>query len=147
MSLDLLALFTNVPFDILIDHLINAASSGILLPLIPIDRFCELVKLCVDAITFTFNGDVYQQKFGVSRGSPLSPILANLCMKFLEKNHIQSLSDHIKPIFWVHYMDHISNLYNHDDRSFNQFLNSIDNLTPTIKFTSNYLDYLYDYQD
>ena len=140
ISLDVTALFTNVPLDFVIDNLKDAASSGIFLPPIPIDKFCELVRLCVNATIFTYSGDVYQQRFGVAMGSPLSPILANLCMEFLERNHVNSLPNHIKPIFWVRYVDDIFVIYNHDDTCFNLFLNSINNFIPTIKFTVEYED-------
>ena len=135
ISLDVTALFTNVPLEFVLDNLKHAATSGIFSPPIPIAKFCELIKLCVDATIFVFDGEVYQQKFGVAMGSPLSPILANLCMEFLERNYIQVLPDNIKPILWVRYVDDIFIIYQHDEASLNRFLTTINNLLPTIKFT------------
>ena len=68
-------------------------------------------------------------------GSPLSPILANLCMEFLEKNFIQSLPDDIRPIVWVRYVDDIFIIYQHSDTSLDIFLESVNGFLPSIKFT------------
>ena len=68
-------------------------------------------------------------------GSPLSPIIANLCMEFLERDYILSLPTDIKPLFWVRYVDDIFIIYQHDDDTLNQFLHTVNNFLPTIKFT------------
>ena len=138
MSLDVTALFTNVPLEFVLDNLKDAASTGVFAPPIHINKFCELIKLCVDATYFVFDDLVYQQKFGVAMGSPLSPILANLCMEFIEKNYIQSLPDEIKPKFWVRYVDDIFIIFQQNETAFNSFLTSINNILPTIKFTVEY---------
>ena len=138
MSLDVTSLFTNVPLDFVLNNLKEASDSGIFTPPIPIDLFCDLIRLCVDATIFTFDDKIYKQKFGVAMGSPLSPILANLCLEFIEKNHIQSLPDNIKPLFYVRYVDDIFIIYKHDDHSFNTFLDTINSIIPSIKFTVEY---------
>ena len=135
ISLDVTALFTNVPIDFVIDNLKRAAHNNIFEPPIPIDQFCELVRLCVDATIFTFEGEVYKQKFGVAMGSPLSPIFANLCLEFIEEYHIKNLPDDIKPFIWVRYVDDIFIIYQHDLEAFNKLISEINNILPTIKFT------------
>ena len=92
----------------------------------------------MESTIFTFDGTVYKQKFGVAMGSPLSPILANLCMEFLEKMYVQTLPDDIRAIFWVRYVDDIFIIYQHGDEKFIEFLNFINNLIPSIKFTVEY---------
>ena len=135
ISLDVTALFTNVPIDFVLDNLKRAADSNIFQPPIPIEQFCDLVRLCVDATIFTFEGQVYKQKFGVAMGSPLSPILANLCLEFMEEYHIKPLPEDIKPFIWVRYVDDIFIIYQHDLDAFNNFLHEINSILPTIKFT------------
>ena len=135
VSLDVTALFTNVPIEFVIDNLKRVANTNIFEPPIPIEQFCELLKLCVDATIFAFEGQVYKQRFGVAMGSPLSPILANLCLEFIEEYYIKLLPDNIKPVFWVRYVDDIFIIYQHDVEAFNSLLNEINNIVPTIKFT------------
>ena len=135
ISLDVTALFTNVPIDFVMDNLKRVANSNLFQPPIPIDQFCELVRLCVDATIFTFEGEVYKQRFGVAMGSPLSPILANLCLEFIEEYHIKPLPDDIKPFIWVRYVDDIFIIYQHDLEAFNNLIHEINNILPTIKST------------
>ena len=116
-------------------NLKKITEEGIFSPPIPIDEFCNLIRLCVDATIFTFDGEFFQQKFGVAMGSPLSPILANICMEFIEKNFIASLPDNIKPLLWVRYVDDVFIIYTHDEASFNEFITAVNSFLPTIKFT------------
>ena len=85
-----------------------------------------------------FDGEVYKQKFGVAMGSPLSPILANLCMEFMEKQFIRSLPEDTRPIFWVRYVDDIFIVYQHHDDKLQEFLNHVNSILPSIKFTVEY---------
>ena len=40
-------------------------------------------KFVLQATFFRFGGEIYQQKFGVAMGSPVSPIVENLYMEDL----------------------------------------------------------------
>ena len=68
VSLDVTALFTNVPLNFVLEHLHKKANEGIFLPPIPIEAFLELIKLCVGSTVFTFDGEGFKQKFGVAMG-------------------------------------------------------------------------------
>ena len=49
-------------------------------------------KLLIDACTktsFIFHNNIYEQKDGVSMGSPLGPVLANIVMTELEEKVIK----------------------------------------------------------
>ena len=87
---------------------------------------------------FTFDGHGFKQKFGVAMGSPLSPVLANLCMEFLESECILNCPNNIKPLVWYRYVDDVFIIYQKDDTCFNKFLNYANNLIPSIKFTVEY---------
>ena len=135
ISLDVTALFTNVPLDFVLDNLSKKEEEGIFVPPIPIHSFLELIKLCVGSTVFTFDGHGFKQKFGVAMGSPLSPVLANLCMEFLESEYILNCSDNIRPLLWYRYVDDVFIIYQKDDECFDNFLNFVNNLIPSIKFT------------
>ena len=138
MSLDVTALFTNVPLEFVLDNLIEASTSGLFTPPIPIQQFCQLIRVCVGSTIFVFEGDVYKQKFGVAMGSPLSPILANLCMEFIEKRFIKTLPNDIRPLFWVRYVDDIFIIYQHSEEKLTEFLEYVNAILPSIKFTVEY---------
>ena len=78
VSFDVTALFTSIPLDDVLNFLEVKHSEGELPLPIPVKLFIRLIRLCVKSSIFLFDDKVYQQAYGVSMGSPLSPILANL---------------------------------------------------------------------
>ena len=73
ISLDVDALFTNVPLEPLLGFLHRKHDQGGL-PLPPgytILGFLDLIRLCVGSSVFSFNGKFYRQKQGVTMDSPL----------------------------------------------------------------------------
>ena len=67
-----------------------------------------LKKLILDSCTkntFTFNGDLYEQVDGVSMGSSLGPVLANIIMADLERNIIEPLLQDGTLKFYARYVD------------------------------------------
>ena len=99
---------------------------------IPKQPFLELIKLCVMHNVFEYQGQFYKQKFGISMGSPLSPVLANLYMEYFESELLPNISGDIP--LWVRYVDDILLAWPHGG-NFDDFFNKINNLAPTIKFT------------
>ncbi|KAI0232255.1 hypothetical protein LSAT2_017403, partial [Lamellibrachia satsuma] len=53
-----------------------------------VDDIMELLKFVLETTYFRFEGEIYQQKFGVAMGSPVSPIVVNLYMEDLEQKII-----------------------------------------------------------
>ena len=54
------------------------------------DEIAKLVEIFLKSTYFSFQGEIYEQVDGVAMGSPLSPIVANLYMEYLEKKAIDS---------------------------------------------------------
>ena len=84
VSWDVTSLFTRVPVNDLLLYL-EVELCKYDLPL-PVDTIIKLIKLCVTDAKFSFNGEFYAQKFGMSMGNPLSPVLSNLYMEFFERD-------------------------------------------------------------
>ena len=77
VSNDVTSLFTNIPLQETIDIAINLTNLNITRK--------ELKKLFLFATSqthFTFNSKFYNQIDGVTMGSPLAPVLANIFMVF-----------------------------------------------------------------
>ena len=51
---------------------------------------------------FLFQDQFYEQVEGVAMGSPVSPIVVNLCMEYFEQ---KALSTAPTPRFWCRYVD------------------------------------------
>jgi len=65
-----------------------------------IDDIMELLEFVVTAtyMYFTFRGVICQQRFGTAMGSPVSPIIANLFMEWLEQRAIATAPMNCRPM-------------------------------------------------
>ena len=82
---------------------------------------------------FIFNSKFYNQIDGVSMGSPLAPVLANIFMGFHESQWL-NVCNLNKPKFYLRYVDNILAAFDNEQDSLN-FLNFLNNSYPNIKFT------------
>ena len=55
------------------------------------EHFENLLRRCLQESLFTFNKKLYKQIDGVSMGSPLGPIIANIFMNDFENKHMVEL--------------------------------------------------------
>lgn len=80
---------------------------------------------------FQFNGKIYEQTYGMSMGSPLSPVLSNLFMEEFEKKAL-STAPH-PPKYWGRYVDDTGVIGKkaHEDELFDH----INKQHESIKFT------------
>jgi len=87
-----------------------------------------------------FRGVIYQQMFGAAMGSPVSPLLANLFMEWLEKQAIATAPVECKPKFWKRYVDDVLELIKKGQvRNLTDQINTIDS-TGNIKFNYEEVD-------
>ena len=66
-------------------------------------------------------------------GSPLSPVMANLFMEEFEKKALATST--LKPAFWFRYVDDTLSSWAHGLENLHRFLEHINSLHPSIKFT------------
>ena len=133
ISFDVQNLFTNIPLNETINIAINTIFKHN--PNFPINR-TDLKMLFSFATTqshFLFNDFIYDQMDGVTMGSPLAPILANLFMGHHEKSWLENYKDS-KILIYRRYVDDIFCLFDnkHDAMLFFDYINSQH---PNIKFT------------
>ena len=90
-----------------------------------------LLEFCLKNTYFSFQGQFYEQVEGAAMGSPVSPIVANLYMEYLEQKAL-STAPH-PPKFCVRYVDDTFVIHKEANKqSFLQHINSVD---PAIRFT------------
>ena len=130
ISFDVVSLFTRVPVSSLLDYF-DSEFSDYPFP-IPCSEVIELLKLCILDSKFVFNDNYYSQRFGMSMGNPLSPVLSNMYMEFFEKY----LLSQILPagVHWYRYVDDIFCLWP-CNLNYDVFLDNLNSLVPSIKFT------------
>ena len=103
LSLDVDSLFTKVPVQETIEFLKRKLPSLNLNLPIPCEVFIDLIELCVTDDLFECQGEFYQQKYGMSMGNPLSPVLCNLFMEYFETE----LLPQICSLKWLRYVDDV----------------------------------------
>ena len=62
-----------------------------------------LLEFCLKHTYFSFQGQFYEQVEGAAMGSPVSPIVANLYMEYLEQKTLSTAPN--PPKFWGRYVD------------------------------------------
>ena len=75
VSFDVVSLYTKIPVDEAIATIIDLMNVDV----------AKLVEVCLKSTFFTFQQIFYEQIEGVAMGSPLSPIVANICIAMFEK--------------------------------------------------------------
>ena len=131
-SFDICSLFTNVPLTETITICAEALYGGQLpTPIIPKEIFIELMKTATTSVEFSFNNIMYRQIDGVAMGSPLGPALANIFVGYYESELFKKVS---KPTVYCRYVDDTFALF-HKETDFKKFLNSLNSLHPSLKFT------------
>ena len=100
-SYDVSALFTSVPIDpalkIIKDLLVKDPTLKDR-TVIGIDDIILLLEFCLKNTYFSLKGQFFEQVEGAAMGSPLSPIVANLYMEYLEQKAL-STAPHPPPGF------------------------------------------------
>ena len=93
----------------------------------------KLLIICTQESHFQFNGEFFDQVDGVSMGSPLGPLFANIFMADFEKKHMRRLNS-LGVNIWCRYVDDIfaTMSASNNESSVLEFLNQQH---PNIKFT------------
>lgn len=124
ISLDVSSLFTNIPQKLVMKIIQDRWDQIKDITKIVKTSFIKLLKNCMDASMFMFNGCYYKQLFGMPMGSPLSPVLGDLVMETLLDDVVPRLPFTIQ--FIKKYVDDIITVVPEDKiqevvRIFNQF--------------------------
>ena len=135
VTLDVSSLYTNIPnhegIQAVADHIRRDPDKRTIGPFI-----IRLLKLVLHSMNFEFNGDHYLQIGGTAMGTALAPNYANL---FMDRFETKALAGwHKKPKVWLRFIDDIFMIWEHGLESLNEFIEYLNNIHPTIKFTSEY---------
>ena len=127
-SLDVDALFTNIPLDETIDICVKKLfkTPDALVKGISKNDFRDLLNLATKESFFTFNNKFYIQVDGVAMGSPLGPILANIFLSHHEENWLNKCPIKFKPSFYRRYVDDIFVVFESPEsaHSFREYMSS-----------------------
>ena len=100
-----------------------------------VDDIMELLGFILTTTYFSFRNNIYRQKFGAVMGSPVSAIIANMFMEWLEKEAIASAPMDCRPKLWRRYVDDVLEVIKSGTtQKLTYHLNTVDP-TGSIKFT------------
>ena len=134
ISFDVVSLFTCVPLDYTVNIIIDRVFNENVISTTLTKR--SLKKLILDSCRktiFSFNNKLYKQLDGVSMGSSLGPVLANIVMTELEKHIIKPFIDNGIIKFYCRYVDDTLVLVKPSD--IDMIHNALNNFHPNLKFT------------
>ena len=93
VSYDVTALFTSVPIPPVIKIIEEKLKEDKDLPRrtsMNTRHITQLLEFCLRSTSFVFQGQHYEQVEGAAMGSPLSPIVANICMEHFETRALET---------------------------------------------------------
>ena len=93
VSFDVESLFTNIPLDECIDLPVRYIKEDKTDIKLSATELKTILRFATAQTHFLFKGSFYDQVDGVSMGSPLAPVLANLFMGHNEKDWIENYKD------------------------------------------------------
>ena len=94
----------------------------------------ELLEVVLTNNYFDFNGKYYHQKSGTAMGTKLAPSYANLFMTKFEQIHVYTY--HLQHTLWKRFIDDIFMIWPYGMDSLLEFIQHLNTVHPTIKFTS-----------
>lgn len=101
----------------------------------PLEEFKGGIELLFDNVYFNYNGETYQQTFGLPMGSSISPVAANLVLEHIEEIVIMKLAAKgIRVLEYKRYVDDTWMLIH--KRFVQRVLNEFNAFHPRIQFTS-----------
>ena len=98
----------------------------------------ELLELVLTNNHFEVNGEFYHQLSCTAMGTKLAPSYANLFMTKFEDKYVYTYP--LQPLLWKRYIDYIFLVWPHGKNSLIEFLEHLNTVHPTIKFTSDISD-------
>jgi len=131
LSLDVTALFTNVPLDLAIDGISNRWVYIKQYTNIPKNEFLMAINFVLSSTYFTFDNNIYKQTYGTPMGFPLSPIVADIVMQDLETECINKFDFQLT--FYFRYVDDMILAAPSD--KIDMILKSFNNYHERLKFT------------
>ena len=98
------------------------------------DTLVELAELVLKNNIFNFNKRTLKQKRGTAIGTKFAPPYSILFMAELEEKILEIVDNKLN--LWWRYIDDIFFIWEHGEEKFRDFVQTLSEIHPTIKFTA-----------
>ena len=137
VTLDVSSLYTNIPHNEGINACRHFLETRNRTPsTISSETLCDLIRMILTMNNFTFNDKHYLQTHGIAMGTQMAPSYTNLFLAKFETDAL--LRAPFQPYIWWRVIDDIFMIRTHSLDDLQTFTTYLNNIHPTIKFTSNY---------
>ena len=136
VTLDVSSLYTNIPHNQGIDacrHFLDTRPNKH----IPTETLCDVLRTILAINNFTFDQPHYLQIHGTAMATKMAPSFANLFLGMFETNALTN--NPWQPHTWWRYIDNIFMIWTEGSDRLKIFVNYLNNIHLTIKFTSSHL--------
>ena len=135
LTLDVSSLYTNIPHKEGIEACRKALNSSghLSRSRLKTESICDLMRMIPTMNNFEFDSNHFIQLHGTAIGTRMAPAYANLFMGDIEEKLLAQFP--LKPYLWWRYIDDIFMVWTHGEDKLEDFINHINSLHSTIKFT------------
>ena len=140
VTIDVSSLYTNIPQDeglVVLENFLDAVRTN---KTVPTHFLVSLTKLILSENIFEFDKQLYRQNIGTAMGTPVAPSYANIFMSMIDtmlNSLTTQLNNGMNPfISYYRYIDDIFIVYKGPMNVLQLFLEEINNIHDSIKFTS-----------
>ena len=136
-TLDVSSLYTNIPLEESLEIMEKEffPKTNCVIPTTYLVRMLELILKCNN---FTFNRKHFLQVNGTAMGTRVAPTYANLFMAHFEETYVYSYRNNSKPRIWFRFIDDIWGVFSGNRIDFQTFVNYLNNVHNSIKFTEEF---------
>ena len=136
-TLDVSSLYTNIPLEeslqIMEKEFFPRTDC-----VIPPPYLVKMLELILKCNNFTFNRKHFLQVNGTAMGTRVAPTYANLFMAHIEESYVYTYKDNSKPRIWFRFIDDIWGIFSGNSISFQNFVEHLNSVHDTIKFTKEF---------
>ena len=134
-TLDVVSLYTNIPHEDGLEATRLALEKRIN-PTIQTSVLIKLLEIILRKNCFTYDGNFYRQRQGTAMGTQCAPSYANICMSYVEQKAFTKQTK-LPKAFW-RFIDDVFGLWTYTEDALLQFMDIMNKIHPTIKFTLDY---------
>jgi hypothetical protein len=146
-SFDIENMYTDIPREDVINKTNNILKNNIEIEARTRKEIIYIMRTIMRLSYFQFDLQYYEQTEGLAMGAPISVIIAEIFIQYLEHKYIDPIFRTREIIAYYRYIDDILIIYDQHKTNIGQTLEEFNNIQPSIKFTSekeqekiNYLD-------